>query len=61
MGTNLANREFSFTLKGDVYLRYLSFRDAEEFKTELLRLCPVKMDIGAIYNMRVHFLFSWYS
>ncbi|KAJ3268350.1 primase, DNA, polypeptide 1 (49kDa) [Terramyces sp. JEL0728] len=46
------NREFSFTLQSDSYLRFLSFKDADELKNEILRLCPVKIDIGAIYNIK---------
>ena len=48
----LANREFSFTLAEDIYLRYLSFTSQEEFEAEMLKKCPHKIDIGAVYNAR---------
>jgi len=48
----LANREFSFTLEEDIYLRYLSFTTQEEFEAEMLKKCPHKIDIGAVYNAR---------
>ncbi|KER20911.1 hypothetical protein T265_15217, partial [Opisthorchis viverrini] len=46
----LARREFSFTLAGDVYLRYQSFETSSEFRKELVKLCPHKIDIGAVYS-----------
>ncbi|XP_054718928.1 DNA primase small subunit-like [Uloborus diversus] len=46
------NREFSFTLRDDVYIRYQSFKDDEEMKKEVLQRCPVKIDIGSVYNFR---------
>jgi len=48
----LANREFSFTLEGDIYLRYLTFTSLSEFETALKKKCPIKIDIGAVYNGR---------
>eukprot|EP00128_Syssomonas_multiformis_P018219 Colp12_sorted_trinity150504_noHs@10760 len=45
-----ANREFSFTLKDDVYLRFKSFTTKKELKTEILKLNPYKIDIGAVYR-----------
>ncbi|RNA03041.1 DNA primase small subunit-like [Brachionus plicatilis] len=47
---NFHRREFSFTLKDDIYLRYQTFSDYNEFEKELLRKCPYKIDIGGIYN-----------
>ncbi|RUO96978.1 hypothetical protein BC936DRAFT_141183 [Jimgerdemannia flammicorona] len=49
---NFTNREFSFTLASDVYIRYNSFQDADELRKEINKLQPVKIDIGAIYTAR---------
>ncbi|GFQ98703.1 DNA primase small subunit [Trichonephila clavata] len=46
------NREFSFTLKDDVYLRYQSFKDEEDMKKEVIQKCPFKIDVGAVYSCR---------
>ncbi|CDS35904.1 DNA primase small subunit [Echinococcus multilocularis] len=46
----LARREFSFSLAGDVYLRYQSFSDPASLRKELVRTCPYKIDIGAVYS-----------
>ncbi|KAK3733447.1 hypothetical protein RRG08_051212 [Elysia crispata] len=46
------NREFSFTLKDDVYIRYQSFSDQQDFEKELQKKCPYKIDIGAVYSHR---------
>jgi len=43
-------REFSFTLENDIYCRFQSYKNDEEFKKEVMRGLPVKIDIGAIYN-----------
>uniref|UniRef100_A0A2A4JPF8 DNA primase n=1 Tax=Heliothis virescens TaxID=7102 RepID=A0A2A4JPF8_HELVI len=48
----LSNRELSFTLADDVYLRYLSFSDQKELQTLLQKKCPHKLDIGAVYNTK---------
>jgi DNA primase small subunit len=47
----LFRREFSFTLPGDIYCRYLSFKTAEEFKTALENSLPDKIDIGAVFTI----------
>ena len=52
----LAHREFSFTLSSGAYLWFQSFTDHQQLKTEIMRKCPEKIDIGAVYNVRPHFL-----
>ena len=47
------NREFSFTLKDDVYIRYLSFTDQSEMEKEIQKRQPYKIDIGAVYTHKV--------
>lgn len=46
----LARREISFTLTGDIYLRWKSFPTSVHFQDALKSLNPIKIDIGAIYN-----------
>ncbi len=49
--TLLSRREFSFTLPGDIYLRYQSFPTSDDFKKALVQKAPEKIDIGAVYNV----------
>lgn len=50
VGTYFSRRELSFTLADETYIRYQSFTGPDELRKELLRLCPVKIDIGAVFN-----------
>jgi len=43
-------REFSFTLAGDIYIRYLTFKNLKEYKDAYLKRLPHKTDIGAVFN-----------
>jgi DNA primase small subunit len=46
------NREFSFTLPNDIYIRYQSFKDQDELEEEMKKMKPLKIDLGAVYNHR---------
>ncbi|KIJ58249.1 hypothetical protein HYDPIDRAFT_34364 [Hydnomerulius pinastri MD-312] len=46
------HREFSFTLQGDVYLRYHSFNTVEELKKQVLALNPTRFEIGPVYSAK---------
>ncbi|KAG0350720.1 hypothetical protein BGZ54_003667 [Gamsiella multidivaricata] len=46
------NREFSFYLTDNTFMRHQSFKNLDEFKQELIRLCPTRIDLGAVYNIR---------
>ncbi|KAF9234927.1 prim-pol domain-containing protein [Melanogaster broomeanus] len=46
------HREFSFTLQGDVYLRYHSFNTPEDLKKQVLALNPTRFEIGPVYSAK---------
>ena len=50
---SFSNREFSFTLEDDVYVRYQSYDSCTALKEGIRKNCPYKIDIGAIFNHRV--------
>ncbi|KAF9055523.1 prim-pol domain-containing protein [Hymenopellis radicata] len=45
-----SNREFAFTLPGDVYLRYNSFTTADELKKQVIKYNPTRFEIGPTYT-----------
>eukprot|EP00037_Helgoeca_nana_P014951 m.140414 g.140414 ORF g.140414 m.140414 type:complete len:454 (-) comp22797_c0_seq1:158-1519(-) len=47
-----SNREFSFTLKDDVYIRYRSFASEEEMTADIKKMNPYKIDIGAVFSAK---------
>ncbi|KAG0224628.1 hypothetical protein BGX31_007911 [Mortierella sp. GBA43] len=46
------NREFSFQLVDETFMRFQSFKNLDELKKELHRLTPTRIDLGAVYNIR---------
>ena len=47
----MQRREFCFTLPGDVFVRYQSFKDDKELRKELKSKLPSKIDIGPVFNV----------
>ncbi|KAL5290325.1 PRIM1 family protein [Megaselia abdita] len=46
------NREISFTIDDDIYIRYLSFENDAELEKEINSKAPNKIDIGAVFSSR---------
>lgn len=49
--TYFSKREFSFSLHDDIYVRYKSFSTVKEFKDEICKAVPEKIDIGAVFSI----------
>mmetsp|Transcript_41224 Transcript_41224/g.89862 ORF Transcript_41224/g.89862 Transcript_41224/m.89862 type:complete len:465 (+) Transcript_41224:24-1418(+) len=47
----LFRRELSFTLPGDIYIRYLCFKGPAELKEKMMSQQPEKIDIGAVFTI----------
>ncbi|KAL5989289.1 hypothetical protein ACLOJK_010179 [Asimina triloba] len=47
----IGRREISFTLDGDIYLRFQSFNNPVEFENSINEKCPFKIDIGPVYSV----------
>merc|ERR1719414_1911180 len=43
-------REFTFVLEGDIFCRYMCFRDVDEFRSQVLSRQPIRMEIGAVFT-----------
>ncbi|KAF5828599.1 hypothetical protein DUNSADRAFT_17335 [Dunaliella salina] len=43
-------REFCFTMDGDIFVRYQSFKDGNDLAEAIVRKCPSKIDIGPVYT-----------
>lgn len=48
-----SHREFSFTLKDDIYVRYQSYDSREALEEGIKQTMPYKIDIGAIFSVKV--------
>ena len=47
------NREFSFVVNPGIFQRYQYFNSAQEFRAAILRILPLRIDVGAIYKGRM--------
>ncbi|GAQ83086.1 DNA primase catalytic (small) subunit [Klebsormidium nitens] len=47
----LQRREISMTLDGDIFVRYQSFKNADEMAKTIRARNPLKIDIGAVFNV----------
>ena len=44
------NREWSFTIADDIYIRYQSFQNKQEMIAAIKKRQPHKIDIGAVFT-----------
>lgn len=51
---SFSNREFSFTLEDDIYVRYQSYESRAALEEGIKKKVPYKIDIGAIFSHKVH-------
>lgn len=51
LGAFLCKREISFTLEDDVYVRYQSYKSADELRKGICTRLPHKIDIGPVYTV----------
>jgi DNA primase small subunit len=49
----MERREIAFIFEGDKHHRYQTFKLPIELQSELVKKCPHKIDIGAVYNVPV--------
>jgi DNA primase small subunit len=47
---DFAHREFAFTLPNDAYLRYQSFKNADEMRKQCMQQIPSRFEIGPVYS-----------
>ncbi|CAK7264083.1 p48 polypeptide of DNA primase [Sporothrix epigloea] len=47
---DFAHREFAFTLQNDAYLRYQAFPTSDLLRKDVLRLMPLRFEIGPVYT-----------
>ncbi len=47
----MQRREFCFTLEGDVFARYQSFKNSEDLRKALRQKVPTKIDLGPVFNV----------
>ena len=48
--TLFPNREWSFTIEDDIYIRYQSFQNKQEMTAAIQKRQPHKIDIGAVFT-----------
>ncbi|KAF6251539.1 primase subunit of DNA polymerase alpha [Scenedesmus sp. NREL 46B-D3] len=49
-GSFSSRRELCFTLEGDIFVRYQSYKSWSDLATDLVRKVPSKIDIGPVYT-----------